>query len=106
MTSLLYTDVDDQLRASVRDLLNARAPWTSVLPRAESGEPYDPALWPALARDLGVAGLAVPEANGGHGASWREVTVVAEELGRSVAGTPFLGSAVLATAAALSAGAD
>jgi alkylation response protein AidB-like acyl-CoA dehydrogenase len=104
--NLLYSDVDDQLRASVRDLLGARAPWTDVLARTESGEPYDPALWPALARDLGVAGLAVPEASGGHGASWREVAVVAEELGRCVAGTPFLGSAVLATAAALSAGAD
>ncbi|HZY74681.1 MAG TPA: acyl-CoA dehydrogenase family protein [Jatrophihabitantaceae bacterium] len=99
--NLLYSDVDDQLRASVRDLLAARAPWPDVLARAESAEPYDPALWPALARDLGVAGLAVPEASGGHGASWREVAVVAEELGRSVAGTPFLGSAVLATAAAL-----
>lgn len=106
MTNLLYSDVDDQLRASVRDLLAARAPWTSVLPRAESGEPYDPALWPALARDLGVAGLAVSEADGGHGASWREAAVVAEELGRSVAGTPFLGSAVLATAAAQAAGAS
>jgi alkylation response protein AidB-like acyl-CoA dehydrogenase len=101
MTDLLYSDVDDQLRASVRDLLAARAPWPDVLARAESAEPYDPALWPALARDLGVAGLAVPEAAGGHGASWREVAVVAEELGRSVAATPFLGSAVLATAAAM-----
>ena len=99
-TNLLYTDVDEQLRASVRDLLAARAPWTDVLSRAESGEPYDPALWPALARDLGVAGLAVAEAAGGHGATWREVAVVAEELGRSVAGTPFLGSTVLATAVA------
>jgi alkylation response protein AidB-like acyl-CoA dehydrogenase len=106
MTDLLYTDVEDQLRSSVRDLLSARAPWTAVLPRTESAEPYDPALWRALARDLGVTGLAVPEASGGHGASWREVAVVAEELGRSVAGTPFLGSAVLATAAAMSAGAD
>jgi len=101
MTSLLYSDVEDQLRASVRDLLTARAPWTAVLPRTESAEPYDPALWPTLARDLGVAGLAVPEPSGGHGASWREVAVVAEELGRAVAGTPFLGSAVLATALAM-----
>jgi alkylation response protein AidB-like acyl-CoA dehydrogenase len=101
MTSLLYTDVEDQLRASVRDLLSARAPWTDVLARTESAEPYDPALWPVLARDLGVAGLAVPETAGGHGASWREVAVVAEELGRAVAGTPFLGSAVLATALAM-----
>ncbi len=103
---LLYSDVDEQLRASVRDLLADRAPWSAVLARTETGEPYDPALWRALAVDFGAAGLAVPETHGGGGASWREAAVVAEELGRAVAGTPFLGSAVLATAAALHAGAD
>jgi alkylation response protein AidB-like acyl-CoA dehydrogenase len=104
--NLLYTDVEEQLRSSVRGLLAERSPWTSVLARAETAEPYDPALWTALARELGVAGLVVAEANGGHGASWREVAVVAEELGRAVAGTPFLGSSALATAAALHTGAD
>jgi alkylation response protein AidB-like acyl-CoA dehydrogenase len=99
MTDLLYSDVEAHLRESVRDLLAARASWPDVLARTESDEPYDPALWRALAVETGVAGLAVPEARGGHGASWREAAVVAEELGRSVAGTPFLGSAVLATAA-------
>ena len=56
--------------------------------------------------DLGVAGLAVPESAGGHGASWRETAIVAEELGRCVAGTPFLGSTVLATALASASGAE
>jgi alkylation response protein AidB-like acyl-CoA dehydrogenase len=106
MSDLLYTDVEEQLRASVRDLLDAKAPWPSVLARTETDELYDAALWSSLARDTGVAGLAVPESKGGHGASWREVAVVAEELGRSVAGTPFLGSAVLSTALALSCDAD
>ena len=98
--NLLYSDVEEQLRASVRDLLAARAPLSGAVARAESDRPYDPALWTALARELGVAGLAVPESAGGHGGSWREVAVVAEELGRAVAATPFLGSTVLATAAA------
>ncbi len=77
-----------------------------MLARTETAEPYDPALWRALAVDLGAAGLATPESAGGHGASWRETAVVAEELGRSVAATPFLGSAVLATAAAHALGDD
>jgi alkylation response protein AidB-like acyl-CoA dehydrogenase len=102
--SLLYSDIEESLRSSVRELLADRAPAASVLARIESGEPYDRALWQALARDLGVAGLVVSEADGGHGASWREAAVVAEELGRSCAATPFLGSAVLATAAARAAG--
>jgi alkylation response protein AidB-like acyl-CoA dehydrogenase len=106
MSELLYGDVEEQLRSSVRDLLEAKAPWPAVLARTETDELYDLALWAALARDTGIAGLAVPESAGGHGASWREVAVVAEELGRSVAGTPFLGSTVLATATALASGAD
>jgi alkylation response protein AidB-like acyl-CoA dehydrogenase len=106
MTDLLYSDVEEQLRKSVRDLLADRAPWTAVLARLETAEPYDPALWRALAVNVGIAGLAVAEEAGGQGATWREAAVVAEELGRSVAGTPFLGSSVLATVVASRAGAS
>ncbi|MFN2518609.1 MAG: acyl-CoA dehydrogenase family protein [Jatrophihabitantaceae bacterium] len=106
MTDLLYSEVEEQLRSSVRDLLTDRAPWPAVLTRTETDELYDPALWRSLAVDLGAAGLAVPESAGGHGASWRETAVVAEELGRAVAATPFLGSTVLASALAIHAGAE
>jgi alkylation response protein AidB-like acyl-CoA dehydrogenase len=103
---LRYSEDEELLRSSVRDLLTDRAPAPAVLERAETDELYDPALWRAIAVDLGAAGLAVPEWAGGHGASWRETAIVAEELGRSLAATPFLGSTVLATALARSAGAD
>ncbi|MDT4936779.1 MAG: hypothetical protein QOG80_450, partial [Pseudonocardiales bacterium] len=102
---LLYSDVEEQLRASVRDLLATRSPVAAVITRTESSEPYDPALWRALAIDIGVTALAVPVQHGGHGASWREVAVVAEELGASVAPTPFLGH-TMATVAARIAGAS
>jgi alkylation response protein AidB-like acyl-CoA dehydrogenase len=101
--SLLYTDVEDELRAAVRQVLTDRSDWSTVLKRMETAEPYDPALWRTLGADLGVAGLAVPEKFGGAGASWRESAVVAEELGRAVAPVPFLGQA-LATAALLCVG--
>jgi alkylation response protein AidB-like acyl-CoA dehydrogenase len=58
-------------------------------------------LWKALAVDLGLAGLLVPEDRGGSGASAREAAVVLEELGRSVAPVPFLTSAIIATTALL-----
>jgi alkylation response protein AidB-like acyl-CoA dehydrogenase len=98
--SLLYSDVEDELRATVRRLLADRSPWQVVLGLLEADPPRDPKVWQALA-ELGVPALAVPESLGGAGASWREVAVVAEELGRSLAPTPFLGSTVLATAALL-----
>ncbi|GAA3230190.1 acyl-CoA dehydrogenase family protein [Dactylosporangium siamense] len=101
MTDLLYSDVEEELRASVRSLLADRAGFEAVLARIESPEPVDLKLWRALAVDLGVAGLPVPEAGGGAGASWRETSVVLEELGRAVAPVPFLGNSVLAVAALL-----
>jgi alkylation response protein AidB-like acyl-CoA dehydrogenase len=95
MSDLLYSDVEEELRASVRALLRDR----TDLSRLEGPEPVDLKLWRTLAVDLGCAGLPVPEEHGGAGASWRETAVVMEELGRAVAPVPFLGSAVLATAA-------
>jgi len=97
--NLLYTDVEEDLRASVRDLLTDRCPPETVLRWAEQDQPYDKALWRMLATELGCAGLAVPEEVGGAGASLRECAVVMEELGRALAPVPFLGSSVMATTA-------
>lgn len=98
---LLYSEVEQDLRSSVHDLLADRCPPAAVLTRCEDRTPHDLALWRALSRDLGVAGLLVPPAHGGHGATAREAAVVLEELGASVAPVPFLTSAVVATTALL-----
>jgi alkylation response protein AidB-like acyl-CoA dehydrogenase len=100
---LLYSDHENELRAAVRSLLADRCSWRDVLARTETSEPYDTGLWRALAADLGCAGLLVPDEYGGAGATYREAAVVAEELGRAVAPVPYLGSAIVATAAAASA---
>jgi alkylation response protein AidB-like acyl-CoA dehydrogenase len=60
-------------------------------------------LWTALATDLGLAGLLVPEERGGSGASAREAAVVLEELGRAAAPVPFLTSSVVAATVLLGA---
>jgi alkylation response protein AidB-like acyl-CoA dehydrogenase len=105
---LLYSETETDLRDSVRSLLAARARPEDVLPRADGsndgGPGADTALWHALAADLGCASLLVPEDDDGAGASFREAATVAEELGRSVAPVPYLGSAIVATLALLSAG--
>jgi alkylation response protein AidB-like acyl-CoA dehydrogenase len=77
----------DELRKVARDLLGAPV----------AGEPVD-LDWP-LAASLGWLGLEVPEALGGSGASFAEVAVVGEELGRAAAASPFLGTAVLGVGA-------
>lgn len=104
MTDLLYSDTEEALRDSVRNLFADRCP-PEALARAYEPEPQDfSALWRTLAVELGVAGLLVPESLGGAGASAREAAVVMEEIGRAVAPVPFLSSAVLATVALLRAG--
>ena len=104
MSDLLYSEIETDLRASVREVLDDKAPWTSVLAGTEKDEPYDAALWHAVAVQLGCAGLPVAEDAGGAGATWRETAVVMEELGRCAAPVPFLSSAVTATAALMAAG--
>lgn len=94
--SLVDTDVETQLRTAVAELL-ADNPTTV--------DGTGPDLWPVL-HGMGATTLPVPEELGGQGAGWREVAVVAEELGRAVAPVPFLGGAVLATAALLHADAE
>ncbi|GAA2236315.1 acyl-CoA dehydrogenase family protein [Kitasatospora cystarginea] len=102
---LLYSEIEEELRSSVRDLLTDHCPPNAVLARCEGPGPYDLGLWRRLVTELGAAGLQVPEEFGGAGASLRETAVVLEELGRSAAPVPFLGSAVVATAALLACGA-
>ena len=101
LPGLLYSEAEDELRAAVRSVLDDRAGWPAVLARTETDEPYDTGLWHVLAANVGCAGLLIPESHGGAGASYREAAVVAEEVGRSVAPVPYLGSAVVATAALL-----
>ena len=101
---LLYGETETELRSAVRELLAAKAAWSDVLARTETAETYDTALWRTLAAEVGVAGLLIPESLGGAGASYREAAVVAEEIGRAIAPVPFLGSAVVATTALLTAG--
>lgn len=83
------------LGESVADVLRRHPP--------DRGGDHDPELWRLLS-DIGVAGLAIPERLGGAGAGPVEVNVVAEELGKALAPTPMLGSAVLAAQAILASG--
>lgn len=97
MTDLLYSEAEGDLRAAVRSLLAGRAAPADLTGRVEDAGAHDPALWKALAADMGTAGLLVPEKLGGQGASHREAAVVLEELGRAVTPVPYLTSSVVAT---------
>jgi alkylation response protein AidB-like acyl-CoA dehydrogenase len=99
---LLYSDAERALADALAALLADRGGLDKALERVESPQTYDDKLWHAVAADLGCAGLLIPERDGGAGASYREAAAAAEVLGSTVAPVPFLGSAVVATAALLS----
>jgi alkylation response protein AidB-like acyl-CoA dehydrogenase len=101
---LLYSDAERALSDALASLLADRGGLDKALVRVESAQTYDDKLWQAVAADLGCAGLLIPERDGGAGASYREAAAAAEVLGSYVAPVPFLGSAVVATAALLSVG--
>ncbi|MGV9798349.1 acyl-CoA dehydrogenase family protein [Mycobacterium sp. NPDC003449] len=77
-----YTELHDELRSVAQDLLDKDAEW------------------PVLVR-AGWVGLDVPEDLGGAGATFAEVAVICEEIGRAAAPTAYLGGAVLGLGALL-----
>jgi alkylation response protein AidB-like acyl-CoA dehydrogenase len=98
---LLYGEVEEDLRATVRGLVEDRVDPAAQIRALDGEAPHDRRLWNDLAGTVGLAGLLVPEERGGEGASAREAAVVLEELGRAVAAVPFLTSAIVATSALL-----
>ena len=100
---LLYSDEERDLGAALADLLARAAAPADVIDRTEQRDTYDPKLWHAVAAEIGVAGLLIPEPLGGAGASYRELAAAAEQFGAAVAPIPYLGSAAVATAVLLAA---
>src|SRR2546430_448587 len=99
-----FSEEQEMLRTSARDLMGARYPMERVAAIAD-GEGFDRAEWRSVA-DLGWAGISVPEEDGGAGLGFLEEMVVVEELGRALYPGPFLSTVVLALAALRIAGAE
>ena len=94
----LVHDADREvLRSTVRKFVAARMPMSTVRSSSETPEGYDREIWQQMAQELGLQGLAVPEQFGGSGMGFVEVGIVCEELGRGLAGVPYLSTAVMAT---------
>jgi len=86
-----------QLVRSVERLLGDRSRESDVRRAMESERGYDPKLWRELA-EMGVLGLLVDSAHGGSGAGPLVLELVMEQAGAVLLCSPYLSSAVLATA--------
>ena len=90
-----FTDDQRDIQRTARDLLGERATPSRVREHAEA-RTTDTALWRELS-ELGWPGIAVAEEYGGQGLGQIELSILCEELGRTVAPVPFLPSAMAAT---------
>src|ERR1017187_4641866 len=89
-----FTDDQREIQRTARELLSDRARPERVREHAETGR-TDDALWTELS-ELGWPGIAVSEEHGGQGLGQIELSILCEELGRSLAPVPFLASAMAA----------
>lgn len=104
MTNLLYTEIEESLRESVRGTIARHLSPEATANFYDEPQDWAPTVWKSLTEELGLAGLLVPEDSGGAGAGPREAAVVLEEIGRAVAPVPYLTSSVIATTVLLEAG--
>ncbi len=93
------------LRDQARKFLAEQASSARVRRILEGTAPYDAELWRGMG-EMGWIGTAIPEAHGGAGFGYLELCVIAEELGRSLAPTPFSSTIYLAAEALLLAGSE
>jgi len=100
-----FSEDQKLLKDQVRRFLDDNCASSDVREVLDSDDPFNKSLWDGI-KDLGIIGTAIPEQYGGTGAGYLELCVVAEELGRAVAPTPFSSSVYLAVEALLQAGTE
>lgn len=96
---------DDQklIRDSAENFLADASSSAAVRRAMENDTGYDPALWQRIGAELGWCGTHIPEAHGGLGLSFVELTLLMEQMGRRLVCTPFFSSICLAATALMEA---
>jgi len=103
--NLELTDEQKQLKDQVGRLLDEKATPDALRKLITSGAGVDRDLWGQVA-ELGLLGAAIPEEYGGVGLGEKDLCVIAEEMGRTVAPVPFFSSICLAAEAIKLAGTE
>tara|TARA_B100000767_G_scaffold39948_1_gene33539 strand:- start:2238 stop:3341 length:1104 start_codon:yes stop_codon:yes gene_type:complete len=99
-----FTQEQSLLRDQVERFIKEACPMPKVREIAASESRFDSTLWQQVA-DLGWLGLTIPEAHGGLGLKWIDLTVVLEAAAEGLCPLP-IASQALASAAILTCGND
>lgn len=103
--NLDFSDDQKQLQDQIRRFLSEKCTPAVVRSGLEGGAPFSRELYRGLG-EMGVLGVAIPEAYGGVGLSHLELCLAAEELGRALAPVPVASSIYLAAEFLLQAGTE
>src|SRR5512132_775172 len=93
------TEEQELLQDTVRSFVAKECPPQTARAVFDGEHSLVPSLWKGLS-EIGVTGLAIPEAHGGAGLELLELALVSEELGRGAVPVPFLGHALATLALA------
>jgi alkylation response protein AidB-like acyl-CoA dehydrogenase len=91
-----FSAEQEEFRAMVRRFVEAHSPEAAVREQMAGERGWDPAVWSAMAAQLGLQGLGIPEALGGQGAGPVELSIALEEMGRALLCAPYFSTVVLA----------
>src|SRR5690606_38361673 len=84
-----FSREQEDLRTSVRDFLALHSGSDARYDLWKKGYRFDRELWTAMAHQLGLQVLALPESVDGSGAGFIETAIVLEELGRDSYAGPY-----------------
>src|ERR1043165_9582037 len=101
-----FTAEQGEIRRTLRELLHKRSGPHDLRAALDTPDGHDPALWTALAEQLGLRGLALPEPYGGAGCPRPDPARAAGGTGPGLAPSPLLATSVLAAPLILALGAD
>jgi alkylation response protein AidB-like acyl-CoA dehydrogenase len=101
-----FSEEQEELRNIVRSFLENKSPESAVREQMETEKGFDDAVWSQMAEQMGLQSLIIPEEYGGSGYSYVELTVVLEEMGRSLLCAPYFSTVVLAANTILHSGDD
>ncbi|MEL7691106.1 acyl-CoA dehydrogenase family protein [Citromicrobium bathyomarinum] len=96
----VLNEEQEMLRDMAREWTKNEHPvgaWRKV---RDAGQPFDADAWGEMG-EMGWAGIIIPEEHGGTDFGWLSLGLVIEELGKSLAASPLVASALAASAIVL-----